>query len=52
MEKLIKKLDRYRAKYDISIQFWDEINIYVMAKDFHQTELISVGGEDNLTEAL
>ena len=52
MENLIKKLDRYRNKYNISIQFWDEINIFVEAKDFYMTEILSIGGYEDLDSAL
>ena len=49
--KFLLFVDSYREKYDINIQLWDEINIYVHAKDTAGTELTSIGGYDNLEEA-
>jgi len=52
---LMEKLNKYRDMYDINIQLWDEVNIFVNRKDAqtHDTsELTSIGGYDNLDEAL
>jgi len=51
----IERLNKYRDIYDINIQMWDEVNIYVNRKDTntsYDSELTSIGGYDDFNEAV
>jgi len=52
-KELIEQLDLYRDVYDINIQMWDDVNIYVSRKDTNiEANVCSVGGYTHLEDAL
>lgn len=51
----IQRLNKYRDMYDINIQMWDEVNIYVNRKDaqtYDTSEITSIGGYEDFDQAV